>query len=99
MAINLTGKYEGKIADKFTKSSYIAPNVSGEFSFEGVRSVSVYTPQTVGIHDYVRDGLNRFGTPGEMQAEVQVLSLSLDKGFSITISKGTNSAQMMVKNE
>lgn len=98
MAINLAGKYEKKIAERFTRSSFVAPNVSDDYSFEGVRSVSIYTPQTVGINDYVREGLNRFGTPGEMQDEVQVLTLSQDKGFSITIDRGNNSDQMMVKN-
>ena len=98
MAINLAGKYEKKIAEKFTRSSFVAPNASDDFSFEGVRSVSIYTPQTVGINDYVREGLNRFGTPNEMQDEVQVLTLSQDKGFSITIDRGNNSDQMMVKN-
>lgn len=98
MSINLAGKYERKIAEKFTRSSFIAPNVSDNYSFEGVRSISIYTPQTVGINDYVREGLNRFGTPGEMQDEVQVLTLSQDKGFSITIDRGNNSDQMMVKN-
>lgn len=98
MAINLAGKYEKKIAEKFTRSSFVAPNVSDDYNFEGARAISIYTPQTVGINDYVREGLNRFGTPGEMQDEVQILTLSQDKGFSITIDRGNNSDQMMVKN-
>lgn len=98
MAINLAEKYEKKIAEKFTRSSFVAPNVSDNYNFEGARTISIYTPQTVGVNDYVREGLNRFGAPSEMQDEVQTLTLSQDKGFSITIDKGNNSDQMMIKN-
>ncbi len=97
MAINLASKYDGKIAEKFTKESYVAGNASTEYDFAGVKSVSIYTPQTVDLNDYKRTGENRFGTPVEMQDTVQEIELSQDKGFSITIDRGNNVDQMNTK--
>ena len=97
MAVNLAGKYSNKIAEKFTKESYVAGNASMEYYFAGVKSISIYTPQTVDLNDYKRSGENRFGTPVEMQDTVQEVELSQDKGFSITIDKGNNVDQMNTK--
>ena len=97
MAVNLAGKYSNKIAEKFTKESYVAGNASMEYDFAGVKSISIYTPQTVDLNGYKRSGENRFGTPVEMQDTVQEVELSQDKGFSITIDKGNNVDQMNTK--
>lgn len=98
MAINLASKYSNKIAEKCTKESYVAGNASAEYDFAGVKSISIYTPQTVDLNDYKRSGANRFGTPVEMEDTVQEMELSQDKGFSITIDKGNNLDQMSTKN-
>lgn len=96
-SINLAKAYSGKIAEKFTKSSYTAANACKDYDFAGVRSISIYTPQTVELSDYVRSGENRFGTPVEMTDLVQELELSQDKSFSLTIDKGNDRDQMNVK--
>ncbi|HBU11330.1 MAG TPA: hypothetical protein DEB31_00915 [Clostridiales bacterium] len=95
--INLASKYSEQIAGKFTRASYVAGNASTDYEFSGARYISVYTPQTVGLNDYVREGQNRFGTPLEMQDTVQEMMLSQDKGFAVTIDKGNNMDQMNVK--
>lgn len=95
--INLAKAYSGKIAEKFTKSSYTAANACRDYDFAGVRSISIYTPQTVELSDYVRTGQNRFGTPVEMTDTIQELELSQDKSFSLTIDKGNDRDQMNVK--
>ncbi|MEG0594920.1 MAG: FN3 associated domain-containing protein [Christensenella sp.] len=97
MAVNLASKYSTKIAEKFTRESYVAGNASTEYDFAGVKSISIYTPQTVDLNDYSRTGKDRFGTPVEMQDTVQEVELSQDKGFSITIDKGNNVDQMNTK--
>ena len=98
MAINLAAKYSDKIAQVYTASSFIAGKSSNEWDFSGVKSVKIYTPQTVDLVDYNRNGLNRYGTPVEMQDTVQEMTMSQDKSFSITIDKGNNNEQMLVKN-
>lgn len=98
MAINLAAKYSDKIAQVYTASSFIAGKTSSEWDFSGVKSVKIYTPQTVDLVDYTRSGSNRYGTPVEMQDTIQELTMSQDKSFSITIDKGNNNEQMLIKN-
>lgn len=98
MAINLASKYSEKILQEFVHQSYIQNNVSGEYDLTGVRSLTIYTPKTVDLNDYDRTATaNRFGTPVEMEDNVQELTMSKDKGFSITIDRGNNSDQLMIK--
>lgn len=98
MAINLAVKYSDKIAQVYTASSFIAGKTSSEWDFSGVKSVKIYTPQTVDLVDYKRSGSNRYGESKEMQDTIQELTMSQDKSFSITIDKGNNNEQMLIKN-
>ena len=91
MAINLADKYSSKIAEKFTQESIVAGKCSKEWDFSGVKSIKIYTPQTVDLVDYTRSGSNRYGTPTEMGDTVQEMTMTQDKSFSLTIDKGNNS--------
>jgi len=97
MSVNLASKYESQIITKWQIESFLAGKVSNKYSFEGVRSISIYTPVTVDLSDYTRSGTNRFGTPVEMQDTLQTLTLSQDKSFAITIDKGNNADQLNIK--
>ncbi len=98
MAINLASKYEDKILQEFTHASFMKNNVSNEYDFTGVKSLTIYTPVTVDLNDYDRTKTaNRFGTPTEMEDTVQEMTMSQDKGFAITIDRGNNSDQMLIK--
>ena len=98
MAINLAAKYSDKIANMYTVGSLVADKTSNEWDFSGVKTVKIYTPQTVEPVDYTRNGQNRFGTPVEMADTVQELTMTQDKSYSIIIDKGNNNEQMLVKN-
>ena len=98
MAINLATRYSDKIAQMYTIGSLVADKTSKEWDFSGVKTVKIYTPQTVEPTDYVRAGTSRYGTPTEMQDVVQELSMSQDKSFSLIIDKGNNSEQELTKN-
>lgn len=98
MAINLAKKYSPDIVKKWTAESYIAGKVNNVYDFAGVRSITVYTPTTVALSDYSRTASSsRFGTPVEMADTLQEMALAMDKSFSITIDKGSNSDQMNIK--
>lgn len=98
MAINLASKFSGKIAEKFTKESYVKGNTSEEYDFTGVKTINIYTPLTVPLGNYDRKATaNRFGTPTEMQDTVQEMVLTQEPSFSITIDKGNNADQMNIK--
>lgn len=98
MAINLADKYSSKIAEKFTQESIVAGKCSKEWDFSGVKSIKIYTPQTVELVNYSRSGLERYGTPTEMEDTVQEMTMTQDKSFAMTIDKGNNTEQMMIKN-
>lgn len=98
MAINLATKYASSIASMYTLGSLVADKASNEWDFSGVKSVKIYTPQTVEPVDYQRSGTSRYGTPAEMADVVQELTMRQDKSFSLIIDKGNNSEQAMSKN-
>lgn len=98
MAINLAKKYSPKVVEKFKKSSYFAGKVSDDYDFAGVRTITIYSLETVELGNYDRTATsNRFGTPSEVQDTIQELTLSQDKAFTLTIDKGNNSDQLGIK--
>ena len=97
MALICIDKYAKEIQTKFVKESLLVGRLSTEYSFVGVKTVKVSTPQTVPMGDYTRSGTNRYGTPTEIQDIVQELTLSQDKSFSLTIDKGNNADQNGIK--
>lgn len=97
MAINLHEKYAKKIQTAFVTKSLVAGRLSTEYSFSGVKTVKVSTPQTVPMVDYTRSGANRYGEPTEMQDVVQEMTLTQDKSFALTIDKGNNQDQQGIK--
>lgn len=97
MAINLHEKYAKEISTAFTRESLIAGRLSDNFDFTGVKTVNVVTPITVPMVDYTRGGVNRYGTPVEMEDVVQEMTLTQDKSFSMTIDKGNDADTNGVK--
>lgn len=98
MAINLAEKYSKKVADAFYQNSVILGKTSREYKWDGVKSVNVYTIQTQAPGDYTRSGTSRYGTPTEVGDTVQTLSVTQDKSVALTVDKGNNKQQMMIKN-
>ena len=99
MAINLASKYSDKIAEQYSANSFINnANINNEYDFHGVKSLTVYTPTTVELGTYNRTAAaNRFGTPTEMQDTMQTLELTQDISFALTIDRGNNEDQMLIK--
>lgn len=98
MAINLASRYSSQIDAAYTHESFVAGLAKGKFDFTGVKSVKIYSPITVPLNDYDRGASsNRFGTPQEMQDEVQELIVNQDKSFVLAIDAGNASEQMGTK--
>ena len=99
MAINLASKYSDQIVEVFTRASFIKDKTAETYDLTGVKTLKVYTPITVEEVDYDRDGgLKRYGDVTEMQDVVQELTMTQDKAFTLTIDKGNNLDQNLVKN-
>jgi len=98
MAINYAAKYSDKVDERFKLGAVTAPAVNQDYDFVGVKTVNVYSIPTVAMEDYTRTGSNRYGTPTELQDNVQELTLTRDRSFTFTIDKGNDVDQMLVKN-
>lgn len=102
MAINLADKYSKKIVDKFYTDSVILGKTSKEYDWDGVSSIKVWTITTVDPVDYNRatvvPGASRYGTTTEVQDTIQTMAVTQDKAVSLSVDKGNNTQQMLIKN-
>lgn len=95
MAINYASKYAQKIDERFSREALTASTVNNDYDFVGVQTVNVYSIPTAQMNDYSREGTSRYGTPAEMQNEVQTLKVTQDRSFTFTIDRGNyNDTQM-----
>ena len=95
MAVNLATKYEKQFAAAFKPTSFFEGRVNTSYTFDGAKTINVYSPVTTDMVDYTRSGANRYGTPSEMDTTVQALTLSQDKGFTKTLDRGNYADSMM----
>ena len=97
MAINLATKFDKKVAERFSKKSITDAFCGKDYDFAGVKTVKVYTVDTVATTDYTRSGTSRYGSITELGDTVQELTVTQDKGFTFTIDKGNAQEQYNVK--
>lgn len=98
MAINLAEKYSSKIAAKFTLDSVVMNKAKATYDWDGVRTVKVYTPITVDMVDYdATKAADRFGTSTEMQDDLQIMTITKNRAFSLTIDKENHTSQQQIK--
>ncbi|MBG9772413.1 hypothetical protein [Brevibacillus laterosporus] len=87
MAITLTDRFAAGVDERFVKESLSTPGINQNYSWEGAKTIKVTSVPTVPLGDYTRQGTTRFGTPTELQNEVQEMTLRQDKAFSFTLDK------------
>ncbi|MBQ7816218.1 MAG: hypothetical protein IJ339_02520 [Oscillospiraceae bacterium] len=99
MAINLAKKSCDKLVQAAAlESSVLVGALSTAYNFVGAKTVEVITAVTQEMNDYNREGgMNRYGTPTEVQDTKQELTLSQDKSFSMTVDKGNLKDQNNLK--
>jgi len=97
MAINLAKKFSAKVDERFKLGALTNIGVNENYDWSGVVTISVYGVGTVALTDYTRTGTSRYGTPTELQDTQQDMTLTKDRSFSMTIDRGNNTEQMMVK--
>ena len=89
MATNYATKYAGQIQKIFVLGSLTESAVNKNFSWVGVNAINVFSITTQALEDYTVTGSNRYGTPTELQNEVQTMLLAKDRSFSTTIDQMT----------
>ena len=87
MAIDLITKYASAVDERFATESKAERCVNQDYDFVGAKTVKVYNVSTAPMNDYTRSGLSRYGTPAELDAPTQELTMSQDRSFTFTIDK------------
>ena len=93
---NLASKYSKVVDERFTRESQAMMALSNNYDFTGVKTVNVYSIPVVPMTDYTRSGLNRYGTPDDLQRNVQALTINKDRAFTFIIDKGDKLQSEMV---
>lgn len=97
MAINLAAKYESKVAERFSIGSRTDAYAGHDYEFTGVKTIKVYSIDTVPMTDYTRSGTARFGALTELGDTVQELTMVKDRGFTFSIDAGNAAEQFNIK--
>ncbi len=95
--INLADKYSQKVAERFKLSSITDAYAGKDYDFSGVKSIKIYSVDTVAMGDYTRSGTDRFGTLEELGDTVQEMTMKKDRSFTFSIDKGNSAQQFNVK--
>lgn len=85
MAVNLAEKYSSKVDEAFDKKSLAQAFTNKDYDFVDVNVIKIYSIPTVEMNDYTASGTNRYGTPSELDNEVQTETLTKDRSFTFTI--------------
>ena len=97
MAINLVTEYQKKIAERFTLGSLTDEAAGHDYDFTGVKTIEIYSIDTVATVDYSRNGTTRYGSVTELGDTKQSMTLAVDKGFTFSIDAGNASEQFNIK--
>ena len=85
---NLASKYSSKVDERFTRESLVMSALNNDYEFTGVDTVKVYSIPVVPMRDYTRNGVNRYGTPDDLQRNVQTMQVKRDRSFTFVIDRG-----------
>lgn len=87
MAMNYAEKYSPQVDERFKLGSLTSALVNYAFDWIGVSTVKVFSVPTATMNDYTTTGSDRYGTPTELENEVQEMTLAKDRSFTFTIDK------------
>lgn len=93
MAINYAIKYGAKIAEMFSKSSFVKQNTSGKLDFVGAKTVRITALDVAPLVDYQRAGASRYGELTDVQDSLYEYTMTQDKAFTRAVDKGDESDQ------
>lgn len=94
--VNLALKYAKQVDERFHTESQASLVTNSDYHFTGVETVRVYSIPVVAMHDYKRDGANRYGVPDDLGRNVQELTVTQDRSFTFIIDRGDKIQSEMV---
>lgn len=97
MAINLAEKYSKKVQERYAAKSRTDAYAGHDYDFTGVKTIKIYSIDTVPMVDYTRSGTARFGELTELGDTLQEMTLAMDRAFTFSIDEGNKGEQFNVK--
>lgn len=98
MAINLATKFSTKLDERFKMRSLTDAWCGHNYDWNGVNSINVWTILTDELNDYdATASANRFGTPTEVQDELNTYVLTRKRAFTKTIDATNTQDQQFIK--
>ena len=94
--INLATRYSRNVDERFYRESQAMLALNNEYKFQGDKVVKVYSIPIVAMNDYTRSGSSRYGTPNDLNRNVQTMTVSRDRAFTFIIDKGDKLQSEMV---
>lgn len=85
--VNYAEKYSPQVDERFRLGMLTSSLVNYAYDWLGVSTVKVFSVPTAEMNDYTLTGSNRYGTPAELDNEVQEMTLAKDRSFTFTIDK------------
>lgn len=80
-------KYSNAVDEKFRGEAKSEETINHDYDFVGAKTVKVYRIETSAMGDYARTGSNRYGTPEELDAAADEMTMTQDRSFTFTIDK------------
>lgn len=88
MAIELVTKYAPYVDEIFTTESKKSLLTNQDLNWTGAHTVKVYKISTAEMNDYSRNsGVGRYGTPKDLDATTEELTLKKDRSFTFVVDK------------
>ena len=88
MSIELVTKYAPHVDEIFSTESKKSFLTNQDINWTGAHTVKVYKISTAAMNDYARNnGLSRYGTPKDLDATTEELTLKKDRSFTFVIDK------------
>ena len=95
-SINYALKFSEKVDERFKLGPLTNALVNQAYDWIGVETVKVFSVPTVSMNDYTISGTNRYGSPAELENQVQTLTLRKDRSFTFTIDRKSEQDTMGV---
>ena len=86
--MNLATKYIRYFNDMFYKEAQITLALKNRAEYKGSRRFEIATVPLAPLNDYVRAGMQRYGTPNDLTRNIQLVEVTQDKGFAFIIDRG-----------
>lgn len=91
MGIELATQYLPYVDELFSTESRTSLVTNKDFNWTGAHTVKIYSVGTSAMNDYDRNGakngLSRYGTPEDLDATTQEMTLSKDRSFTFIIDR------------